>query len=65
MSELLDRIAHLPKMSAHEIHSLLLDMDDRSTVIMAASLLDDLLAVAILHKFKKWPSNTQADEVIE
>jgi DNA-binding MltR family transcriptional regulator len=63
MSELLDRIAHLPNVSAHEIHSLLLDMDDRSTVIMAASLLDDLLAVAIIHKFKRWPSNTQADEL--
>ena len=63
MGEFQRRIERIQKLKPEALQALLFENEDRGTAIMATGLLEDLLTLAIIHKFKKQPSETQATEL--
>jgi hypothetical protein len=63
MGEFEERAKRLQGLNSDALQSLLFKNEDRATAIMATGLLEDLLALAIVHKFRKPPTENQANEM--
>jgi hypothetical protein len=63
MGEFEKRTERLQGLNADAFQSLLFGNDDRATAIMATGLIEDLLAVTIINKFRRTPTENQANEL--
>jgi hypothetical protein len=63
MGEFENRLARLQDLNGDAFQALLFKNDDRATVIMATGLLEDLLALSIVHRFRRHPTENQANEL--
>jgi DNA-binding MltR family transcriptional regulator len=65
MTDFQERIEDLQGLTGkpEELHSLLFDHDDRTTAIMASGLIDDVLALGIMSRFRNTPTDAQISEM--
>ena len=56
MGKFENRIGRLQGLNPEALQSLLFKNDDRATAIMATGLLEDFLALTIINKFRKYPT---------
>jgi hypothetical protein len=65
MSEFYERLERLQNIAktSERVQELLFGYDDRATAIMATGFLEDLLAIAIVHKFRRVPSENQTTDL--
>jgi DNA-binding MltR family transcriptional regulator len=63
MGEFQKRLEAMQGIKLEVIQSMSFEMDDRSTIITSTGLLDDVLSLAIIHRFWVMPSDTQASQL--